>query len=83
MLRESEAALDELEKIEADETIYKSVGELLIKAKRDTVKTDLAEKKETFSLRVKTLERQEERIVKRAQELQNQIQAALGAEGAG
>jgi prefoldin beta subunit len=78
MLRDAENALEELDKVDDDALIYKNVGELMIKASRDVVKEDLAEKKETYGLRQKTLERQEERGQKRYQQLQQQLQEALG-----
>lgn len=84
MLREAEQALEELDKLGKDAVIYKGVGQLLIKSKKGTVKEDLVDKKETLTLRLKTLEKQEERIQKRFQELQEQIKASLGKkEGAG
>ncbi len=79
MLRDAENALEELDKVSDDALIYKNVGELMIKADRAGVKEELAEKKETYSLRQKTLERQEERGQKRFQQLQQQLQEALGA----
>jgi len=79
LLRDAENALEELGKVDENSVIYKNVGELMIKASRDEVKEDLAEKKETYSLRQKTLERQEERSQKRYQQLQQQLQEALGA----
>ena len=78
MLRDAENALEELEKVDADALVYKNVGELMIKASKDEVKEELAEKKETYGLRQKTLERQEERGQKRYQQLQQQLQEALG-----
>jgi prefoldin beta subunit len=50
----------------------------MIKASKGEVKEEMAEKKETFGLRQKTLERQEERGQKRYQQLQQQLQEALG-----
>lgn len=82
MLRDSENALEELEKVGEEHVIYKSVGELMIKSRRDEVKEELAEKKETYELRIKTLERQEERLQKRQQQLQEQVRQALGGGGA-
>jgi len=79
LLRDTENALEELEKVDENSLIYKNVGELLIKASKETVKEDLAEKKETYDLRLKTLERQEERAQKRYQQLQEQLREALGA----
>ncbi|HIE30838.1 MAG TPA: prefoldin subunit beta [Methanosarcinales archaeon] len=77
-LNETEMALDELDKLDDDAVIYRNVGQLLIRSDRDTVKEDLAEKKETMKLRVSTLERQEERIGKRFQQLQEQLRNAIG-----
>jgi prefoldin beta subunit len=77
LLRETETAISELEKVGSEEIIYKTVGEIMIKTKKDEILASLAEKKETYSLRIKTLERQEERILRRAQELQTQVQTAL------
>lgn len=79
MLRDAENALEELEKVDEDAVIYKNIGELMIKAGKGEVKEDLAEKKETFGLRQKTLERQEERSQSRYQQLQQQLQESLGA----
>lgn len=78
LLRDTENALEELEKVDENSLIYKNVGELLIKASKETVKEELAEKKETYDLRLKTLERQEERVQKRYQQLQEQLRGALG-----
>jgi prefoldin beta subunit len=78
MLRDAENALEELEKVDDDALIYKNVGELMIKAGKAAVKEELSEKKETYGLRQKTLERQEERGQKRYQQLQQQLQEALG-----
>ncbi len=79
---EIEMALGELEKLDSDAVIYKNVGQLLIKGERDSIEVELKEKKETMELRAKTLERQEERIRKRFQQLQEQLQSAIGG-GAG
>ena len=81
-LNETEMALEELSKLEDDAVIYKNVGQLLIKSERDSVATELAEKKDTMELRVRTLEKQGERIQKRFQQLQEQLRSAIGG-GAG
>ncbi len=81
-VNEIEMALGELEKLDSDAVIYKNVGQLLIKGERDSIEVELKEKKETMELRAKTLERQEERIRKRFQQLQEQLQSAIGG-GAG
>ncbi|MCW3136693.1 MAG: prefoldin subunit beta [Canidatus Methanoxibalbensis ujae] len=80
VLRDTESALEELEHIDDNAVIYRGVGEILVRTSRDKVKEELKEKKETFDLRLKTLERQEERMQKRFQQIQQQIREALGGE---
>ncbi|NQE44647.1 Prefoldin subunit beta [ANME-1 cluster archaeon GoMg2] len=79
LLKDSESALKELEKLDENSVVYQNVGELMIKVGREEVKADLSEKKETYDLRLKTLERQEERVQKKYQQLQQQLREALGA----
>ena len=79
LLKDSESALKELGKLDDNSVVYQNVGELMIKVGKEEVKGDLSEKKETYDLRLKTLERQEERVQKKYQQLQQQLREALGA----
>jgi prefoldin beta subunit len=79
LLKDSENALEELEKLDEDPVLYKNVGELMIKTHKEEVKEELSERRETYALRLKTLERQEERVQKRYQQLQQQLREAIGA----
>jgi prefoldin beta subunit len=81
-LKETELALEELEKLEPDAVIYRAIGDLLIKSERDKTKESLKEKKDTLDLRLQTLARQEERIQKRFQQLQEQLKQAIGTPSA-
>jgi prefoldin beta subunit len=81
-LKETELALEELEKLESDAVIYRAVGDLLIKSERDKTKESLKEKKDTLDLRLQTLARQEERVQKRFQQLQEQLKQAIGTPSA-
>ena len=78
MQKESEMALEELQKLPNDAIIYRAVGELQIKADKEETITKLNEKKETLSLRLQSISRQEERISKRFTQLQEQLQQAMG-----
>lgn len=81
-LRETEEALEELEKIDAGTPIYKSIGALLIKTKsKSEVKKDLLSNKETLELRKTTLEKQEGRSQEKLNELQSKIQNTLKLTG--
>ena len=78
LLRDAEAALEELDKLEDNACVYKSVGEILIKTNKQKAKAELSEKKEIFDLRLKTLECQENLIKKRFENIQEEIRKFLG-----
>ncbi len=48
-LNETKNALEELEKLEDDSIIYKSIGTIIVRAKKDTVLKNLKEDRETAS----------------------------------
>ncbi len=81
MIKESDMALFELEKIDNDVPVFKNVGTFLIKADKDKTVEDLKEKKETLDLRLQTIKRQEERIQKRFTQLQEQLKTSVGSPG--
>ncbi|HID60967.1 MAG TPA: prefoldin subunit beta [Hadesarchaea archaeon] len=87
LLKETERAIEELEKLPEDAVVYKSVGTLLVRSEKSTLQKNLTEQKETLDLRVKTLQRQEERAVQRLREMRDKIDGALKgkepSEGAG
>lgn len=74
---ETKKALEELEKAPQDAAVYREVGPLLIRANREELKKELEEQGETLELRVKTLQKQEERVVERLRELQQKLEEAL------
>ncbi|MFQ6087465.1 MAG: prefoldin subunit beta [Candidatus Methanofastidiosia archaeon] len=76
-LKETELALVELEK-ESD-TVYKSIGSILVKVKRKDVVEELNERKGTLQTRMQTLERQEKRVLEKLKTMQEKIQKMLGA----
>jgi len=78
LIRETEAALKELEKSSEDAVIYKSVGELLFRADKAKLTEELKERKDMMELRLKTMTKQEERIQSRFTQLQEQLKMALG-----
>ena len=76
LLRETERALEELGKLQEGAAVYKSVGTILVKSEREELKKSLGEQKETLDLRIKTLERQEERVVQRLREMREKLEEA-------
>lgn len=59
-LNETDNALEELKNSKDD--VYKLVGQIMIKSKKDDVEKDLSNKKNVIDLRVKAIEKQEELI---------------------
>jgi prefoldin beta subunit len=79
MQRESNMALEELDKLAEDAVVYRNVGELVIKTSKEESITKLKDRGETLSLRLQSISRQEERLTTRFKQLQEQIQQAIGA----
>ena len=66
-----------LNKVDEATPVYRSVGNLIVKAKKDEVLKELQEEKESLEVRKKALENQEKRLKEKIEELQNKIQEAL------
>lgn len=69
-LMEIESALKELEGVES---AYRIVGNIMVEQQKDSLEKDLGMKKESAELRIKTLEKQEEKLRQRADELQKEV----------
>lgn len=76
-LTDVEQALSELEKLTDAAIIYKSIGSLLVKAKKGKVTTELNERKDLLNMRVNVLGKQEERLRTQAKDLQTKLQRDL------
>jgi prefoldin beta subunit len=70
---EIEKATEELKKAEQDEAVYKSVGPLLIKTKKDDTLKELDEKKDLSNTRLIVLGKQETRVKENLKEVENKI----------
>ena len=82
-LKETENAIQEVEKVSDDTPIFKTVGTILVKTSKEEILKELKEKKDTFEIRIRTLERQEEKLKERLQELQKKIKSLLSGVQAG
>jgi len=79
-LREVESTLEELSRLSEKAPVYKSIGVLLVKADdREALKKELEEHKETLTIRIKSIQKQEKALGERFEDLQGKIQAALGS----
>ncbi len=76
-IQETEKALEELNKTDSNTEVFKQAGTLLIKVSYDEAHEDMEEKLETLKVRSKTMARQEERVMKKLEEMQTSIQTAM------
>lgn len=79
-LSEAKIAAEELDKIQDDDVIYKSVGNLMVRVGKEEAKKDLDEKIETLELRIKVHQRQETKITNRMKEMEAKIRSMTGEE---
>ncbi len=78
-LREIDGTLEELNKLTGETQVYKSIGMLLVRQDdRESLKKELEDHKETLTVRVKSIQKQEKSLSERYDQLGEKIQAALG-----
>lgn len=68
--QEVERALEELDE-DDDGDVYKSVGTILISKDHDELREELEEKKDDLEVRLKSLDRQEDKIKEKVQDAQS------------
>jgi len=76
---EIDKALEELE-VSKEKEAYKIAGPIMIRKSSDELKTELKERKENINLRIKTLEKTEERIMKRLKEMEPRLKEMIKKE---
>ena len=81
-LKETQNALEELEKAGSAE-VHKIVGQILIKSDKNTVQSELKEKTETLDIRLKTIDKQEKKVMEKLKTLQEELQKGLAGIGGG
>lgn len=77
---EAKRAREALDEVDDDATVYRNVGSLMIKEKKQEAASRLQDDMETMELRVKRAKEQEEGMHKQLQELQEKLQNALGGQ---
>jgi prefoldin beta subunit len=71
---EIETALAE---IENSDKAYRIIGNIMVLTDRDKLKKELSEKNEMLGIRINTIEKQEDKLRSRAEELQKEIVKGL------
>lgn len=77
-LLEIENALAELETSKG--SVYKIVGNIMILSDNVKIKEDLNSKKDVFDLRIKNIEKQENKLKEEAMQIQSEVMANLKKE---
>lgn len=67
---EIESALEELEKTE---DAYKIVGNVMVKVSKLDLSKELGEKKERTEIRIKSIEKQEDKLKEKAEQLRKEV----------
>lgn len=78
---EVDRAMAELKKVNDSEAVYKSAGNILVKAKKDELIKDLEERKELSGTRTTVLAKQEQRVRESIKELSTKIEGAIKGTG--
>ena len=73
--RETELAIDELEKINPDDTVYKAIGGILVKSEKNKLLDEKRSLKVTLEMRLKTLKQKEERVKTQIETMRKSLQA--------
>lgn len=82
-VREAKRATEELTDVLDDAPVFMSVGTVMMEKKKEAVLKNLAEKIETLELRIKSLEKQENLLSGKFEQLQAQIKQALEGKSPG
>jgi prefoldin beta subunit len=75
--REAELAIEELNKLDPEEIVYKSIGGLMIKSKRDKLLDEKKNENTTLEMRLKTVNQKVERVKNQLETLRNNIQQSI------
>ncbi|BAK54283.1 prefoldin subunit beta [Sulfurisphaera tokodaii] len=76
-LREVNKILQELSQLPAGTTVYKIVGNLLVKTDKETVQKELDDRKEILELRSRTYQKQENLLRTQLEDLQKKVNELL------
>ncbi|MBD3202754.1 prefoldin subunit beta [Candidatus Woesearchaeota archaeon] len=67
---ENDSAIEEMDK---SSTVYKIIGNIMVKSKKTELKKELQSKKERLELRTKAIEKQEKNLKNKASKIQKEV----------
>ncbi len=74
-LNETEKALEELK--DSKDDVFKIIGNIIIKTNKQKLEEESKKKKELLSLRLKSIEKQEEELTKELEKIRQEVMAKL------
>lgn len=77
-LEEARNALDVLEEVDEDTTMYHETGGLFIETEYDDAESALTEQADELEARIESIERKQEKLEERMETLQEELQEMLG-----
>lgn len=75
--RETDLAIEELEKVGPDAVVYKSIGGIMVKSERDKLLDEKKSLKVSTEMRLKTVKQKEERTIQTLENMRKSLQADL------
>lgn len=74
ILRETDLAIEQLEKIDPADTVYKAIGGILVKSEKNKLLDEKKSLKVTLDMRLKTLKQKEDRAKSQIEILRKSLQ---------
>ena len=75
--RETDLAIEELEKVGPDAVVYKTIGGIMVKSERDKLLDEKKSLKVSTEMRLKTVNKKEERTIQTLENMRKSLQADL------
>ena len=76
-LRECEIAIEELEKINPEDVVYKSIGGIMVKSEKNKLLDEKKSLKVSYEMRLKTIDQKKTRAEGEVTRIRNSLQADL------
>lgn len=80
-MRDTDLAIEELEKINSEDIVYKAIGGILVKSEKNKLLDEKKSLKVTLEMRLKTLKQKEERVRNQIETMRKSFEADFQAQG--
>ena len=80
-LAEIDSMIEKIKELEDDVELYKMIGNVLVKTRKDSILKELEDRKEDLEIRLKAIKSQEDSIKKELDRLAEELKRLLGGGG--